>query len=212
MFQAYLVTCLITGRRYVGVTGRPLAKRWSEHVYDSRRRHTALARAIAKHGRENFTIEAICSFRTWADACATEDVLIRQHGTTAPNGYNVMPGGEGRGVGFKPSAASVERSAAKHRGLPCHPNTRAAAQARRGQKKPVGHGAKVAAALRGVPRSEATKAKLAAYWAKRRANGEFKTTEPYANHAKSSARKAASAVIAKIPFLLARHIARAWKP
>jgi len=29
---------------------------------------------------------------------------------------------------------------------------------------------------------------------------------------KSNARKAASAAIAKIPFALARHIARAWKP
>lgn len=207
MFQAYCISCLTTGRQYIGVTGRSLVQRWHEHVYDSTRRQTALARAIAKHGRHNFSIDPICSFRTWADACAIEDVLIRQWGSMAPNGYNVMPGGKGRGVGFKPSAEAVERSAAKHRGRPCHPNTLAAATARRGQPKPAGHGEKVAAALRGRARSDSTKAKIAAYWAERRANGEFKTAEPCAH-----ARKAASAAIAKIPFPLAQHIARTWKP
>ena len=207
MFQAYLISCLTSGRRYVGVTGRTLRQRWNEHVYDSSRRETALARAIAKHGRHSFTIEAICSFRTWSDACAAEDGLIQQLGTMAPNGYNVMPGGKGRGVGFKPSADSVERSAAKHRGLPCHPNTIAAGKARRGQRKPAGHGEKVAAALRGIPRTDATKAKIAAYWAARRANGDFKTAKPYAH-----ARKAASAQIARIPFPLARYIAQVFKP
>ena len=207
MFQAYLINCLTTGRQYIGVTGRPLVKRLNEHVYDSTRRQTALARAIAKHGRRNFMIEAICSFRAWSDASAVEDGLILQCGTMVPNGYNLMPGGRGRGVGFKPSAESVERSAAKHRGRPCHPNTRAAAIARKGQKKPQGHGAKVAATLKGRQRSEATKEKLRVYWAKRRAAGEFKTPMPYAH-----ARKAASAAIAKIPFTLARHIARTWKP
>ncbi|MCR4297556.1 MAG: GIY-YIG nuclease family protein [Gallionella sp.] len=211
MFQAYLITCLTSGRQYVGVTGRPFAKRWNEHVYDSTRRKTALARAIAKHGRSNFTIEALCSFGTWADACAAEDGLIQQHGTMAPNGYNVMPSGKGRGVGFVPSAESVERSAAKHRGLPCHENTRAAAVATHlGKPKSAEHCKRIAAARTGTTRTEATKEKIRAAWAKRRANGEFKTAEPYA-HA-SKARKAASAAIAKIPAPLARYIAQIYYP
>ena len=43
----------------------------------------------------------------------------------------------------------------------------------------------------------------------------FNNTEPSISRktgSKSSARKAASALIAKIPFVLAKHIAEAWKP
>ena len=184
MFQAYLITCRVSERCYVGITGRTLAKRWSEHVYDAKRGRTVLARAIAKYGPENFSIEPICGFRSWADAQAVEDTLICQHGTMAPTGYNSMPGGRGRSIGFKPSPDAVARSAAAHRGLPCHPNTLAAARARKGMPKPMGHGAKVAATKRGKPRSAETKAKLSAYWAARRRAGEFKTAEAYSHHAR----------------------------
>ena len=181
MFQAYIISCRVSTRCYVGITGRSLARRWSEHVYDAKRGRTVLARAIAKYGPENFSIEPICGFRSWADAQAVEDALIRQHGTMAPTGYNSMPGGRGRSVGFKPSPEAIERSAAAHRGLPCHPNTIAAAHARKGTRKPAGHGARVAASRRGKRRSAETKAKIAAYWAARRAAGEFKTAHAYAH-------------------------------
>lgn len=179
-FQAYLITCAVNDRHYVGVTSRTLKRRWAEHLYDARSRHAkmAISRAIAKHGAENFHIDAVCCANSWEDICAVESILIAQHGTRAPNGYNLSDGGDGA-FGVKKTAESVERSAAKHRGKPCHPNTLAAAHARKGQKKPLGHGAKVAAILRGVPRSDATKAKLSAYWAQRRSNGDFKSSKPY---------------------------------
>lgn len=208
MFQAYLIRCLINGRGYIGITSRSIKQRWNEHLYEARVRRTGMAvtRAIAKYGPENFTIEAICCAKTWADICAAEKVLIDQFSTRRPTGYNVSNGGEGP-FGVKRSAESVERSAAKHRGKPAHPNTVAAAKARKGVKKRPGHGTKVSASLKGKPRSEEMKAKLRAYWAARRAAGEFKTSEPYAH-----ARKAASAMIAKIPAPLARHIAATYYP
>jgi group I intron endonuclease len=159
MFQAYIITCGVSARRYVGITGRSLAKRWSEHVYDAKRGRTVLARAIAKYGPENFSIESICGFRSWASAQTVEDALIRQHGTMAPAGYNSMPGGRGRSIGFKPSPEAIERSAAAHRGLPCHPNTIAAAHARKGVPKPLGHRAKIAAKC---PEAAAARADLRA--------------------------------------------------
>lgn len=202
MFQAYLMRCLIDGKVYIGITSRSLRERWNGHVYASRNRpgRQTVSRAIAKHGSGNFTIEAICSARSWADICEAEKRLIVQYDCIAPKGYNLRAGGEGA-VSRKRTADAIERSAAKHRGKPCHPNTIAAARARRGVPKPDGHGAKVAAALKGRQRSEETKAKIRAYWAARRAAGEFKTKEPYEH-----ARKFASAVIAKIPEPLARHI------
>lgn len=208
MFQAYLISCLIDGKVYVGITSRSIRQRWNEHTYFARksRGRMTVAYAIAKHGPGNFRIDPVCSMRSWADACEIERLLIAQHDCIAPRGYNLRAGGEGA-YGRKPSADAVERSAAKHRGNPCHPNTRAAAQARRGIKKPDGFGAKIAASRVGKPRSEETKQKLRAYWAARRAAGQFKTSEPYAH-----SRKFASAMIAKIPLPLSCHIARVFKP
>lgn len=186
MFQAYLITCLINNRQYIGITSRGLRHRWSEHVYDSKARNKkmAISRAIAKYGAENFRMDALCSARSWEDICAVEPILIIQWKTRRPNGYNISEGGEGP-FGVKRTAESVERSASKHRGKPCHPNTRAAAMARKGHPKPHGHGAKVAAARRGKPCSDEVKAKLSAYWAARRATGAFKTDRPYA-HARTT--------------------------
>jgi len=184
---AYLITCIQTGRQYVGITSRTLRKRWNEHLHDARKRPKAnvLFRAIEKHGAENFTIEPLCCATSWADICAVEALLIAQHCTLAPNGYNLTIGGEGR-FGYRPSKESVERSAAKHRGLPCHDNTRAASSMfHRGKPKSAEHRAKIAAARRGIPRTDATKEKLSAYWARRRANGDFATATPY-EHARKS--------------------------
>jgi group I intron endonuclease len=184
---AYLVTCLVTRKQYVGITSRTLKQRWVEHVYDSRRRHrTALSRAIAKYGDENFRIEALCCARTWADICDAEGTLIRQWATMAPNGYNLSGGGAGA-FGVKKSAESIERSAAKHRGRSCHQNTRmAASRTHKGVPKTQEHRARIAAGKTGKRQSEATKARISAYWAARRAAGEFKTQRPYAHARRQS--------------------------
>ncbi len=214
MFQAYLITCLPTGNRYVGITSRTLAKRWAEHVYNAskRPRDGAIYAAIARHGRESFTIEQICSCRTWADLCAVEPMLIAQWSAAAPSGYNLTHGGEGA-FGRKPSRDAVERSAAKHRGKACHPNTRrVSSEFQKGRKRSAETRGKMAAAKRGKARSAETRAKLAAYRADRRISGAFKTVTPYEHSSRSSARKAASAQIAKIPPPLAEHIARVFKP
>lgn len=186
MFQAYLVTCSITGKHYIGITSRTIKRRWAEHLYDARSGRTAMliSRAIAKHGAESFCIKVLCSANSWPEICAVEAALIDQHGTRSPSGYNLSEGGEGP-FGVKHSAEAVERSASKHRGKPCHPNTRAAAaKFHLGKPKSAEHCARIAAGKRGKPRNEATKQKLAAYWAARRAVGEFKTSEPYAHHSR----------------------------
>lgn len=187
MFQAYSISCLVNGKRYIGITSRSLRQRWNEHLYDARRRSPkmAISRAIAKHGADQFRMEPLCSARSWEDICAAEALLIVQYGTRSKRtGYNVSDGGEGP-IGVRRSAESVERSAAKHRGKPCHPNTREAAiRAHRGVPKAQAHRDKIAAGRRGKAHSPEAKAKIAAYWAERRARGEFKTDRPYAHGAK----------------------------
>lgn len=185
-----MIVCIVTDRSYVGVTSRGVNRRWTEHLYDARqdRPKMAISRAIAKYGAQNFRIAAICSATSWVDICAVEALLIAQHSTRAPSGYNASDGGEGP-FGVVRSADSVERSAAKHRGKPCHPNTRAAAQRTHlGKPKSTEHCAKIAAARTGKPRSEMTKSKIRAAWAAKRSDGQFKTDRPYAHHAKPPAR------------------------
>lgn len=164
VFQAYLLTCLVTGKQYVGITARGLNRRWTEHRYNARSRRSdmLIGRAIAKHGAENFRMEALCSSRTWGGICAAEALLIIQHGTKSPQGYNLTDGGEGP-FGFKHTPEAIERSAAKHRGRPCHPNTRAAAvRTHLGKPKSAATRAKMAAARTGEVRSAETRAKISA--------------------------------------------------
>ena len=135
-------------------------------------------------GADNFHIEALCCARSWADICTAETILIKQWGTRAPNGYNLSDGGAGA-FGVKKSPEAIERSASKHRGKPCHPNTRAASiRTHLGVPKSAEHRARIAAGKRGKVRSEETKAKIRVYWAARRAAGEFKTPSAYAHAAK----------------------------
>lgn len=189
MLQAYLITHILTGKVYVGISSRPLKDRWAEHLYDSRKQRSkmTIGRAISKHGSDQFKMEAVCSTRSWSDLCEIERLLIAQYDCRAPKGYNLRGGGEGA-FGYKPSAESIERSAAKHRGRPCHPNTRAAgSRTHLGVPKSPAHRAKIAAARLGKPRPEGMKAKLSAYWAARRARGEFKTDRAYAHHPPANA-------------------------
>ena len=162
MFQAYAITCKPSGKTYIGITGASLSRRWTEHQYSARRRPnaSALYSAIAKYGIDSFTIQPLCSATTWADICAVESLLIQQHGTLAPIGYNLTLGGEGRS-GFRPSVESVERSASKHRGLIRSMDARAkSAEYQRGRKKSDSHRAAIAAAKRGTTRSVKTREKI----------------------------------------------------
>ena len=180
LFHVYLITCFPTGRHYIGVTSRGVERRWREHLWSARKPTMAISRAINKYGPDRFTCETICSAKTWDDICAAERLLIVQWNTLAPHGYNVAEGGEGP-FGVKRSPESVERSAAKHRGKPCHHNTLAAARARKGVSKSAEMRAKLSASKMGEARSEETKRKISEYWAARRARGDFKTDRPYAH-------------------------------
>jgi group I intron endonuclease len=186
-FQAYLVICLPSGRKYIGITSCSIRRRWNQHLSSARNRtyNGALLAAITKYGAENFTIEHLCSARSWEDLCTVESILIEQWGTLAPSGYNLCTGGDGR-YGFKPSRESIEKSAAKHRGKPCHPNTRAAAiRTHKGKPKSVEMRAKLSASKLGIPRSAEVKRKLSDYWDARRKAGEFTTSVPYAHARKA---------------------------
>ena len=87
----YLVTNTITRKQYVGITTQTVSQRWSDHC---KANDTYLARAIRKHGKISFIIEHIASAGTIDDLKELEKILIQQHQTLKPNGYNVHPGGD----------------------------------------------------------------------------------------------------------------------
>lgn len=162
IFHAYIITCLATNKRYIGITGDSVEKRWRRHLRDARYRveSSVLWAAIRKHGSQAFQVESLCCAQSWNDICVTERLLVAQWDTFVPRGYNLTLGGEGL-YGYKHSIDSVERSASKHRGKPCHPNTIAAAiLTHRGKPKTIEHRMKIAASKIGTKRSEATRRKL----------------------------------------------------
>jgi group I intron endonuclease len=97
--SAYLITNVLNGKQYIGIIGTPgktLSKRWKEHCYEARYpTRKLLQKAIKKYGEGAFKIELVASARSMEDIKLVERLLIKQHGTLAPRGYNLTSGGEG---------------------------------------------------------------------------------------------------------------------
>lgn len=65
----YRITCLVTGKAYIGLTRRSLEVRWRAHLSNARHRYDEehgmiIGRAIRKHGQKNFRLEIVSSHHT----------------------------------------------------------------------------------------------------------------------------------------------------
>lgn len=112
----YKITCVASGKSYIGITTRDLKSRWKGHIDSARDRrewHRAIAAAIRKYGADQFTMEHIASAFNEEGLCATERELILQENTLSPHGYNLSSGGEGL---FEPSQETIERMRNSHLG------------------------------------------------------------------------------------------------
>jgi len=92
-YAIYIVTNILNAKQYVGIS-KSLEKRWSQHLC-ANGSAPALHSAIKKYGKENFIFTHIASAFNFECACDIEKMLIIQHNTKAPNGYNLTDGGEG---------------------------------------------------------------------------------------------------------------------
>lgn len=81
-----------SGKRYVGITNRPLSYRWRHgEGYATQ----VFYRAVQKYGWENISHEVIATGLTKDEACEEEKELIDLLDTTNPeHGYNMTGGGE----------------------------------------------------------------------------------------------------------------------
>jgi len=176
----YRLTCTITQKAYIGITIRHPFQRWGHHVHDAfkQNRDTYFARAIRKHGKDNFTLEVLHVVEHVDDAARLERELISSLGTLAPHGYNSSTGGEIL-CGAQLHPDSVEKRAAKLRGRKHSVEIRQrmsiaarkrppTSDATREKRRIIGRGRRQSEASKekcrqihlGKPKSEAMKAKL----------------------------------------------------
>lgn len=88
----YLVTNIVNGKRYIGVTTQTARRRMIEHVcHANKRRHEgAFYRALRKHGRASFKIEILAQYATAHEALLAEVEYVSLY---KPE-YNSTVGGE----------------------------------------------------------------------------------------------------------------------
>lgn len=91
-YSVYMHTCLVNGKKYIGITKQKPERRWQNgYGYVG----TYFWNAIHKYGWDNFTHEVLLWGLTEEEACQWEIALIDMHRTNNRKyGYNVSEGGE----------------------------------------------------------------------------------------------------------------------
>ncbi len=96
--RAYVIECCVNGKRYVGITSKPIMKRWHQHAAAASKGSLyALHAAIRCHGEHAFTVVSVAEAADWTAACELEKSLIKELGTHVSTGcgYNMTSGGDG---------------------------------------------------------------------------------------------------------------------
>ncbi len=112
MAYIYKITNTISNKLYIGETScKNPQERWRRHKETIKRGIgcPALRDAVNKYGIEHFTFEIIreCNLEERFDL---ERALIKEYNTQVPNGYNILPGGEGGGfLGKKHKPESIAK-------------------------------------------------------------------------------------------------------
>lgn len=125
----YRLTCIHSGKSYIGITRNSAQIRFRQHIYKSRwpsnkDDQRRLMNALRKYPPHLWTVEEIGSATTWVDLCRLEVEFIAKYGTQdRTKGYNHTAGGDGR-CGHKQSPEEIEKRAAKLRGQKRSPESR----------------------------------------------------------------------------------------
>lgn len=99
MSSIYKITNIITNKEYIGYTSRNISRRFYEHKWEALNREennnsSYLYESMRKYGTDCFVIEEIFAFDEkdydWEEL---EKYYISEYNTLAPNGYNLLKGG-----------------------------------------------------------------------------------------------------------------------
>ena len=169
----YLLLNKANSMIYVGQTIGRLHDRWVKHLSQARiGSMSAIAKAIRKHGGDNFLVLWIDSADSLEELNRLETEYIAAYQSIVPNGYNLQPGGDNRRAHLTTIEKCRRASTGKQPGLGWRPNAeqrKRLSDAVRGRKLPPRskeHSNKIRLALLGKPgkrgwrHSEETKAKL----------------------------------------------------
>ena len=94
--KIYLIENTCTHKKYVGLTVMSLQNRWGNHLrtaFESMS-NTPLHKSIREFGKDNFTITCIEESLSQEILPEKEKYWIETLGTIAPNGFNVLEGGQ----------------------------------------------------------------------------------------------------------------------
>ena len=168
-FRVYMHTSP-NGKRYIGITCRPLAQRWGKDGKGYKENHH-FWNAIQKYGWDNFKHEIVASELSLDDACTKEKELIRMYNATDPNfGYNHTDGGQA--------------------GIPNEEVRKRLSRAVKRSRQDPAVMAKISAGLKGHPVSDITREKIS------KANKGRKRSEAFCQ--KQRARRHTPETIAKL--------------
>jgi group I intron endonuclease len=82
-----------SGKAYIGQT-KNYSKRCLQHRSPLNNNCASFSNAIKKYGWDNFHHEVLIDGLSLDDANTWEELLIAEHGTLSPNGYNLKTGGD----------------------------------------------------------------------------------------------------------------------
>lgn len=108
----YKIENLINHKMYIGQSNRP-EERFAEHLRCTVKGKSLIRDAILKYGRENFRMEIIGWFEDYNEK---EKYYIQYYNCLAPNGYNILSGGEEppHGSGENNNFAKISNETAQH--------------------------------------------------------------------------------------------------
>jgi hypothetical protein len=148
----YLVTNVVSGKHYVGLTTIPLRERWLNHLSKSRKgSRTHFHNALRKYGPKSFTVTPLVSILTTGQQLKEQEKFwIRLFNATDHQyGYNETLGGDGT-LGHSPS---IETRLKRSEALKGNQHTK-------GRKLSVEHRQKLSDVRKGVPCRAATRRKI----------------------------------------------------
>ena len=92
MYAIYIITCTANAKQYVGIAA-DLERRWRRHR--NANEGQLIHKAIKKYGVDAFVFTHVADAFDAESAKMIERMLIVEHNTKMPHGYNMTDGGDG---------------------------------------------------------------------------------------------------------------------
>lgn len=178
----------LTRKEYIGISSQGAERRFREHCASKKK--YPIVMAIKKYGRENAIVTVLEEFDCYEAMYRAEQLAITEHGTKAPNGYNLTDGGKGTfglkatderkakisraNKGRKATPEQRKRISEANKGRDMSAQVAAMAKANKGRKRSDSEIQRTIEVWTGRKHRDETKRKMSESASKRRASDETK--------------------------------------